>query len=425
MKILKPIILTILFLCFANDVFADELITVKLRNYIGNTSELSLRLKGEYLTLDPALNLKEGNEYTLLVKGKKLVLKQGKSKIKVDKPFILYPKSYDEEHLVYINDRPYMGAVEFHIEEKNNIRPVNQLLLEDYLKGVVPFEVFPTWDIEALKAQTLAARTYTIMHKDSTLDDTIQYQVYGGYSDFAKTNQAVIDTKGEIITFKNKPISTFYSASNGGMTESNKNVWGGEPTPYFPIKSDPFDPIQPWSFTLNKTQIDLDEVNWEQSNWWDKLEEKDKKITDSMKNWLQNNGYIGDIKILSIPHFSIEKGKNESSRSVEGSFHLEFMRRLFDGTVLFEKLSLDNVELKKIRPIISGVHFKSYLISSFEGTPDSYKVSGKGNGHGVGMSQWGASIMADKGKSYKEIIEHYYPGTEIEVYESQEETVNK
>lgn len=70
-------------------------------------------------------------------------------------------------------------------------------------------------------------------------------------------------------------------------------------------------------------------------------------LTSSMKNWLQRHGYIGDIKILSIPRFAIEKVKNESSRSITGSIQIEFMRRLFDGTILFEKLSYDNVELKK------------------------------------------------------------------------------
>ncbi|PAE20396.1 modulator protein [Bacillus sp. 7504-2] len=334
----------------------------------------------------------------------------------VTKPFILTPKGYDEEHLLYIDDRPYMGAFEFQIDKENYIRPVNQLLLEDYLKGVVPFEVFPEWDIEALKAQTLAARTYTLLHKDAELDDTIHYQVYGGYNQFTKTKKAVNETKGEIITFKNKPISTFYSASNGGITESNKNVWGGAPTPYFPVKRDPYDPVQPWTFTIHKTQIDIDRINWNEPNWWDQLEEKDMDLTSSMKNWLQRNGYTGDIKILSIPHFAIENGKNESSRSVKGSLQIEFMRRLFDGTILFEKLSYHDVELKKIRPIIGGAHFKSYLISSFEVHPTSYTISGKGNGHGVGMSQWGASKMAEQGKTYKEILEHYYPGTEIKVY---------
>ncbi|MGG0717215.1 hypothetical protein ABE096_06395 [Robertmurraya massiliosenegalensis] len=134
MKILKPIIFTVLLLGFARDVFADELISVRLRNYIGDTPKLFLRLKGEFSTLDPALKLKEGTDYKHSIKGEKLFLHRGKSKIKVEEPFILYPKGYDEEHLLYINGRPYMDTLEFHIEKENHIRPVNQLLLEDYLK---------------------------------------------------------------------------------------------------------------------------------------------------------------------------------------------------------------------------------------------------------------------------------------------------
>jgi stage II sporulation protein D len=305
-----------------------------------------------------------------------------------------------------------MGAAEFQVEKEKYIRPVNQLMLEDYLAGVVPFEVYPEWDIEALKAQTLAARTYTVTHLDTKLDDTIQYQVYGGYNDFTKAKRAVKETKGEIITFKDKPISAFYSASNGGMTESNKNVWGGNPSPYFPIKHDPYDPIQPWDFTLNKEQINLDKMSWDS---WDDLEEKDEEITASIKKWLHKNGYVGDLKILRIPFFSIDHIKNESQRSLNGSIQIEFMQRLIDGTILFDKVSLENVELKRIRPMIGGNTFKSYLISSFENTPTSYHVSGKGFGHGVGMSQWGANKMAEKGKTYKEIINHYYPGTEVKI----------
>ncbi|WP_258000369.1 SpoIID/LytB domain-containing protein [Bacillus sp. Marseille-P3661] len=391
------------------------MISVKLKNYIGNTYQLSLCLQGDYLTLDPTLKFKEGDEYTLSLKGGKMFLNDGETKTELASPFILYPSSYDENHLLYIDGRPYMGAVEFNIEEKKNIRPVNQLLLEDYLTGVVPFEVFPEWNIEALKAQTLAARTYTITHLNPKLDDTIQFQVYGGYNQFAKTKRAVIETKGEIITFNDKPIGAFYSASNGGMTESNENVWGGKPIPYLPIKQDPYDPIQPWNFTLNKTQIDLDKINWDSSNWWDEIEEKDGQITSSIKNWLDRKGYAGEIKILSIPYFAIDHIKNESNRALKGSIQIEFMRRLIDGTILFEKVSLDDVELKKIRPMIGGGIFKSYLISSFENNPTSYTVSGKGHGHGVGMSQWGANEMAEKGKSYKQIIQHYYPGTEVKV----------
>lgn len=410
MKTLTLIIVTFFTLIFANEVTAEEMVSVKLKNYIGNTSKVTFRLEGHYLTLNPTLELKEGEKYTLSFKKGKMILSHGKSKTEVERPFVLYPNAYDEKHLIYINGRPYMGAVAFQVEKKKFVRPVNQLLLEDYLKGVVPFEVFPDWNIEALKAQTLAARTYTITHINSNLDDTIQYQVYGGYNQFPNTTKAVMETKGEIITFKDKPISAFYSASNGGMTESDEHVWGGRQSPYFTIKKDPYDPIQPWNFTLHKTQIDLAETEWDD---WDDLIERDKEISSSIKKWLKQNGYDGEIKILSIPHFAIDNVKNESQRSLIGSIQVEFMHRLIDGTVFFERVTLDNVELKKIRPMIGGSTFRSYLISSFESNASFYKVTGKGFGHGVGMSQWGANEMAEKGKNYKEIIEHYYPGTEI------------
>jgi stage II sporulation protein D len=404
----------ILLLSFAGEAQAEEMISVKLKNYIENTPTLSFYIKGDYLTLDPLLKLNEGADYTLSIKKGKMYLTFGKSKTKIDSPFILYPNHYDEDHLIYIDGRPYMGAVEFNIEEEQNIRPVNQIPLEDYLKGVVPFEVFPEWNLEALKAQTLAARTYTITRINSILDDTIQYQVYGGYNRYDQTKRAVNETRGEIITFKDKPISAFYSASNGGVTESNKNVWGGKPSPYFPIKEDPYDPINPWEFTLNKIQIDLDEIEWNGLNGWNQLKEKDDKIVSSIKKWLNQNGYEGEIKILSIPFFEIENVKNESQRSLKGSIQIEFMRRLVDGTILFERVSLVHVDLKKIRPMIGGANFKSYLIDSFENHSTTFTVSGKGYGHGVGMSQWGAKEMAEKGKTYKEIISHYYPGTQVE-----------
>lgn len=415
MKTLFLMFTTAFVFFFAGDVLAEEMISVKLRNFIGETDQLSFRLKGDYVTFDPALKLAEEEDYTLSLKGGKLFLHYGKSKTEIASPFVLYPYEYDENHLIYLDGRPYMGAVEFQIEEGKHIRPVNQILLEDYLKGVVPFEVYPEWNIEALKAQTLAARTYTITHLDRPMDDTIHYQVYGGYNTFEKTKRAVMETQGEIITFRDNPISAFYSASNGGMTENNEHVWGGKPSPYFPIKPDPYDPILPWTFTLNKTQIALDELDWNDPSAWDELAEKDQKVTTLIHKWLNQNGYEGDIKILAIPIFEIDHEKNEAKRALEGSIQIEFMRKLIDGTILFEKVSFDHVELKKIRPMIGGIHFKSYFITSFENHPSSYKVSGHGNGHGVGMSQWGASKMADEGRTYKEIIEHYYPGTEVKV----------
>ncbi|QDP39488.1 SpoIID/LytB domain-containing protein [Radiobacillus deserti] len=413
MKNLLLLLSTILICLFPITIHAENMMTVKLTNYIENPSKLKIEFKGDYKSLDPTLTIKEGVAYQLTMKKGSLVLKGKKEKHTFQDSLILIPDKYDENHILYINDRPYLGAMEFRAEEDNTIRPVNQLPLEDYLKGVVPFEVYPTWDLEALKAQALAARTYAASHINEEINDTISYQVYGGYTWKEKTTKAVEETKGEVITHKGKLIEAFFSASNGGVTESNKNVWGGKAQSYFPIKKDPYDPIEPWEFTLHRTQIDLNTIDWDAFDWWDALQEKDKDISESMKRYLKGKGYSGDLKILAIPKFELAEKQLSSERSVKGSLTVEFMERLFDGTVLFHRYNLTNVNLNKIRPMIGGTIFKSYLIDSLEADKESYTMKGRGFGHGVGMSQWGAQGMAESGKSYREIIQFYYPGTKI------------
>lgn len=392
---------------------AEEMVTVRLVNYIGDTSELTIQLIGEHFLLDPTLQLKEGVNYKLKVKNGKITIKGASEVYVFNGSFALIPQKYNEDHQIIINDRPYIGAMEFIIENHNYIRPVNQLPLEDYLKGVIPLEVFPSWDIEALKAQSLAARTYAVSHLSETMDDTTFYQVYGGYVWNQRTTKAVEETKDEVITYKNQLIEAFYSASNGGMTESNVNVWGGQSMSFYPVKKDPYDPIHPWSYHLQRTQVNLEEIEWSNSNWWDSLiEEKDPIIT-SIKKWINRQGYPGDIIILSIPTFELSSNQFSSKRSVKGSVEVEFLQRLSDGTVLFGKISLLDVNLNRIRPMIGGNIFKSYLIDSLEFNNGKYTMKGRGYGHGVGMSQWGASKMGESGKTYKEIIEFYFPGTHI------------
>lgn len=411
-------LLILLFFSFISPIqtAAEELVKVKLVNYLGDTKKIEFHLKGDYVTLDSTISLKEDIRYLLTAKNGELFLDGDGKKHKVNHPLVIIPETYDQNHVIYVNDRPYLGAMEIVVEEKRNIRPINQLPMEDYLKGVVPFEVFPTWDLEALKAQALAARTYAFTHSKELIDDTIQFQVYGGFTWNENTTKAVAETSDEVITHDNQLIDAFYSASNGGITENNAHVWKGKPMVYFPIKKDPFDPIQPWQFRFNRTQINLEEVNWDNPNWWDETEEKDQDIALSMKKYLQKNGYPGDIKILAIPHFELTEQKLSSRRSDKGSIKVEFLHRLLDGTVLFEEFSLNEVRLNKIRPMIGGTHFKSYLIDSLIYKDQIYTMSGRGNGHGVGMSQWGANVMGESGKTYKEILQFYYPGTKITRY---------
>ncbi|MBM6619495.1 SpoIID/LytB domain-containing protein [Bacillus suaedaesalsae] len=416
MKKILLFLSAVMFLFFPMNIHAEEMVTVRLFQNIEETSELDIMLKGGYFSLNPFFQFEDGVNYSLSVKKGKLVIKGNGQKQVVEGSVYIVPEKYDVDHQILINNHPYLGAMEFAVENNQFIRPINQLPLEDYLKGVVPLEVYPSWPIETLKAQALAARTYAVAHINDKMDDTIRFQVYGGYDWKASTTKAVNETKGEVITHKDKLINAFYSASNGGVTESNANVWGGNPEPYFPIKEDPYDPTHPWEYSLHQEQISLDNVDWTDSKCWDETEEVDQKITNTMKKKLQKNGYPGDIKIVSIPTFELSKDQYDSKRSRKGSITIQFLHRLYDGTVMLEEYELKDVEINRIRPLIGGDLFKSYLIDSLDFQNKTYTMQGRGYGHGVGMSQWGASIMGQKGKSYQEIIQHYFPGTTISKY---------
>lgn len=415
MRYLLIILMSVLLFINPDSSAAEKMVTVKLVNHIYEESQLRIQLKGKYFSLDPTLSLQEGVNYSLTVNNNdSFILKGAGDKHKINGSLILIPNTYDQNHQIYVNYRPYLGAMEFVVEEDEAfIRPINQLPLEDYLKGVVPLEVYPSWGLETLKAQALAARTYTVSQISALINDTTQYQVYGGYVWSQNTTKAVEETRSEVITYHNRLINAVYSASNGGVTENNAHVWGEKPMPYFPIKKDPYDPINPWSFTLHQTQIELENINWDNPYWWEKLEEKDKKIMTVMKSWLKKKGYPGDIKILSIPQFELSNQRLDSERSVKGSITVEFLHRLLEGTVFFEQVVLEDVQLDHIRPMIGGTIFKSYLIDSLKLNDGIYTMEGKGFGHGVGMSQWGAYHMGQQGKTYEEIIQFYYPGTTI------------
>lgn len=395
---------------------AESMINVKLVNYIQSPSELEVKVKGDYFTLDPTLTINEGVNYKVSVEQEQLYLEDVNKKIRLQgNSFLLIPSEYNKNHRIYINGRPYLGAMEFTIENGSTIRPINQVTLEDYLKGVVPHEVYASWHLEALKAQALAARTYAIRHIDNkNFNDTITFQVYGGFEWNYRTTKAVNQTRGEVITHNKRPIDAVYSASNGGMTESNANVWGTKAIDYYPIKKDPYDPKHPWKFSLHQQQLSLNTVNWVHPNWWDQLSERDPELSSSIKNWIRRKGYVGDIKIISIPHFVVSEEKNESKRSTHGSMTIQFFYRMLFGPVLIQQITLDDVPLTHIRPMIGGTTFKSYLIDSLELKDGVYTMKGRGFGHGVGMSQWGASVMGERGKNYREILQFYFPGTAVE-----------
>ncbi len=125
------------------------------------------------------------------------------------------------------------------IQNKNKkLTVINEVNLEDYIKGVVPSEMPSGWELEALKAQAIAARSYALANLGKRaslgydLKDTPEDQAYGGASaETVKTNRAVDDTNGLVLTYNYKVVSAFYSASAGGQTVTAKEAWGND-VPY-------------------------------------------------------------------------------------------------------------------------------------------------------------------------------------------------
>ena len=401
---------------------AEPIMNVKLRNYLGNQTQIMIKGNGEYLTADRQTVLKSGSLYYLKLESGKVNLYEGGKRIGQYDSFKVNPSL--EGNLLYVNGRPYKGSFEFIIETIHNrpfIRPINQLYLEEYLKGVVPFEIFASWSREAVKAQAVAARTYALRRAGKMIDDTTSYQVYGGGKGHPNTDAAIKETEGQVLKYKNRLIDAVFSTSNGGKTESNTNAWGSDPTPYFVVKEDPYDLKDAWSFEIHKTQIDLTDKDLSQyEQWWNQVQEKgmNTAVIKNIKTWIANNGFKGkEIKIVSIPQLNFSN-QASGGRVTKGSLVVHFLvndPELVDseGNLVQQKIEFHDVKASEVRKVLGSHIVKSYLIEEIEDTEDKIHVQGIGHGHGVGLSQWGAKNRAEASQNVYEILSFYYPGTQV------------
>ncbi|MFJ7724846.1 SpoIID/LytB domain-containing protein [Neobacillus sp. NPDC097160] len=400
---------------------SEPQIPVKLVNYLGNQSSISLKITGSYYLTGTSILLINNKTYTIKVESQKLSLYDGSTKLASGDNLTITP--VNDSDRAAINNRDYMGSIKF-VVDGSFVRPTNTLNMEDYLKSVVPSEMIAsTWSKEALKAQAVAARSYALYwvnKKPDKIDDTTSFQAFGGAGNFHPNSTAAVEkTAGEVLTYENSVIEGIYSASNGGMTESNSNEFGGSQLPYFPIQKDEYDTdtAVEWNYTIHKQQIDTTALDLSHpDSWWDKTKETDQAITDKIKSWLYKDGYSNkQIKIVSVPRFSFYD-TTESGRIIRGSISFSFfVKDTVDST---GKLSLQTKEVSGIadvvRDIIGRSTMPSTLISDMKETDDAFTVSGAGNGHGVGMSQHGANNRGNAGKFYNEILGFYYPQTAIQ-----------
>lgn len=269
---------------------------------------------------------------------------------------------------------------------KHQSNQVEKMFLDEYLRGVLAAEMPALYHMEALKAQAVAARTYTIKQlpayggtgcrENPSADISTDYrsnqawlsedemkEKWGFISYFynwARINRAIEQTEGEVLVYNKKVIDAVYHANSGGQTEEASFVWGGM-HPYLQSVSSPYDQKRSANY-LNTFYFGVDELR-------DKL------------------GLDGDDSSLLI---------RVSYRSNSGRV-LELMAgdRKISGNDFRSLLGLKSNKFKISR------------------TGDIFTITVYGKGHGVGMSQDGADGYARVGYDYRQILEHYYPGTKI------------
>lgn len=349
---------------------------------IGNVSSINLKLNTNYAIDGNGLILSQNINYQISIKDGTFIINQNGNQIYSSYTDMTIEPMGSDAVLSFSTGtgtsiHSYKGALKFHKVSNGLFQMINILDFEDYLKGVVPYEMSDSYPMEALKAQAVASRTYAIYHKRGGVydvtDDT-NSQVYRGYSSLYKNSDSAVDsTKGQIITYNGQPIEALYSASNGGYTEDSGNVWGTS-LPYFQSKQDPYDNDKVcyhWNETFTDSQVE--------------------SILKS-KGYLSSTDKFSKIDLSSIARYASGRVSNINV-DCENKKVVQFTK---DGCRNF--LSLP-----------SGMYNITY-----NQTSGVYTLSGKGYGHGVGMSQTGAFYCAKDNKDYKYILSFYYYNTTIQ-----------
>lgn len=267
------------------------------------------------------------------------------------------------------------------LSQGQTINVVAHMPVDEYLKGVIPHEMPPLWPAETLKAQVVASRTYALWKAQSQKNEaydvqaTVMDQVFrlpaSGQKKSAsedRVDDAIAATHNQVLaTSNNKMLKAYFHADCGGSTESAKSIWG---TSYIDT-----------SAAKDKSCQQRKENEW--SSQWG---------PDKLSHRLKSEFYLpSSLELVDV----IVRSRFAS-------------QRVESVDVLFSKGIFKRLRGEDVRRILGYDKIKSTLFD-LRRVSGQWVFSGKGHGHGVGMCQWGARSMAKSGKTYKEILAHYYP----------------
>ncbi|MBU8870789.1 MAG: SpoIID/LytB domain-containing protein [Gemmatimonadales bacterium] len=297
---------------------------------------------------------------------------------------------------------------------------VNNVELENYLRGVVPWEIgrHGRDRMAALEAQAVAARTYTISHLKSRSSRgfdvfaSVMDQVYRGSADEdAFCNEAIDQTAGLILRYGGKEIEAYYSACCGGVTSRIEEVWAREGMPYLVSHVDAMDSGEPFC-------SDYRYYHWREEWTAGRLEEILQTTLPEYLAYMSEPARIEWAGSLFIPRDAGGQGAVPG-----GLLDLEILDRTTSGRVSHLAVRTEAGEYRVrgdrvrwvLRPesgnpaILRSARFEVELIHR-DGRLAEVATRGRGYGHGIGLCQAGSLVMAERGYTFREILAHYYPG---------------
>lgn len=274
-----------------------------------------------------------------------------------------------EDGVVRHDGRAYRGGLRIEAHE-GGLRVLNLVDLEAYLRGVVPSEMQASWPLEALKAQAVAARSYTLasLDRDAPYDVCASdaCQVYRGMAvEHPRSDRAVLETEGVVIAWRGVPAMAYYHADSGGIVASSGEVWGRE-LPYLPSRTDvaAVSPHRGWTASLDPGRLAA--------------------------------ALAAEGRGVGTPTGLTVLARSASGRVARAEIAGSVGRVVLEGPALTR--------------VLRGSGLKSTRISVVA----PLTVRGDGWGHGVGMSQYGARTLAAQGYDYARILAYYYSGVGLQ-----------
>ncbi len=368
------------------------------------------------------------------------------------------PDGWGREASTWFRGYKYAGGFEYPRSAGGNLKVVNVLDLEDYVKGVVPYEMGGGWPLAALEAQAVCARTFVCGHakhlKSQGFDvcATQDCQVYCGRGSGTNaptdtSDLAVDNTAGLCIYYQDELVQdAVYHASDGGATEDGANVWGTE-TGYLKGKLDPYEAqtsVPNNSYSVTYTAAELSWI----------LDQKGYSVGTVRDAYVSEYTPVGNVsKVTFVGSAGTKTFSGEACRTIfySSTYKKSVTSMRFDingggrGTVMTSSgisltgggtlASLDGAEVISgdgERTVLQGTAAAAATASGVtavtgnvtasappassgpKNNNGTFTVTGTGNGHNVGMSQYGAKAMAELGYEFRSILEFYYTGITIE-----------